>query len=87
MKQVAILGSTGSIGTQTLEVVRQHPDRFAVYMISAGSNAALLVQQALEFKVRHVVICNPDKYSEVRSALPADREGAFSPHSSSNAPV
>ena len=72
MKQVAILGSTGSIGTQTLEVVRQHPDRFAVYMISAGSNAALLVQQALEFKVRHVVICNPDKYSEVRSALPAE---------------
>ena len=72
MKQVAILGSTGSIGTQTLEVVRQHPDRFGVYMISAGSNASLLVQQALEFKVKRVVICNPDKYSEVRSALPAE---------------
>ena len=72
MKQVAILGSTGSIGTQTLEVVRQHPDRFGVYMISAGSNAALLVEQALEFKVRRVVICNPDKYKEVRDALPAE---------------
>ena len=72
MKQVAILGSTGSIGTQTLEVVRQHPDRFGVYMISAGSNAALLVQQALEFKVKRVVICNPTKYRDVRDALPAD---------------
>ena len=72
MKQVAILGSTGSIGTQTLEVVRQHPDRFGVYMISAGSNASQLVEQALEFKVRRVVICNPDKYKEVREALPAE---------------
>ena len=72
MNQVAILGSTGSIGTQTLEVVRQHPDRFGVYMISAGSNASLLVEQALEFKVRRVVICNPDKYKEVREALPAE---------------
>lgn len=71
-KQIAILGSTGSIGTQTLDVVRQHPDRFAVYMISAKNNAALLVQQALAFHVPHVVICNPDKYGEVRSALPAN---------------
>ena len=72
MKQVAILGSTGSIGTQTLDVVRQHPDRFGVYMLSAGSNAALLVQQALEFRVRRVVICNPDRYKDVRDALPAE---------------
>ena len=72
MKQVAILGSTGSIGTQTLDVIRQHPDRFGVYMLSAGSNAALLVQQALEFKAKRVVICNPDKYKDVRDALPAE---------------
>ncbi len=72
MKQVAILGSTGSIGTQTLDVIRQHPDRFGVYMLSAGSNAALLVQQALEFKVKRVVICNPEKYKDVRDALPAE---------------
>ena len=72
MKQVAILGSTGSIGTQTLDVIRQHPDRFGVYMLSAGSNAALLVQQALEFKVKRVVICNPDRYRDVRDALPAE---------------
>ncbi|MBO4340701.1 MAG: 1-deoxy-D-xylulose-5-phosphate reductoisomerase [Bacteroidales bacterium] len=72
MKRIAILGSTGSIGTQTLDVVRQHPDEFRVDMISAGSNADLLVHQALSFKVPHVVICNPDRYSDVRDALPAE---------------
>ena len=71
MKTIAILGSTGSIGTQTLDVVRQHPDRFSVFMISANSSAQLLVQQALSFRVPHVVICNPAKFQEVRDALPA----------------
>ena len=71
MKRIAILGSTGSIGTQTLDVVRQHPDEFRVDMISAGNNAALLVQQALAFKVPEVIICNPEKYQEVRDALPS----------------
>ena len=71
-KTIAILGSTGSIGTQTLDVVRQHPDRFSVFMLSANSSAQLLVQQALAFRVPHVVICNPAKYQEVRDALPAD---------------
>ena len=71
MKHIAILGSTGSIGTQTLDVVRQHPDRFSVFMISANNNDALLVQQALAFRVPHVVICNPQKYEAVRAALPA----------------
>lgn len=70
MKSIAILGSTGSIGTQTLDVVRQHPDRFCVSMISAGSNADLLIEQALAFKVPHVVICNPEKFEKVRTALP-----------------
>ena len=70
MKQIAILGSTGSIGTQTLDVVSQHPERFSVFMISANNNAELLVQQALAFSVPHVVICNPDKYAEVRAAMP-----------------
>ena len=70
-KRIAILGSTGSIGTQTLDVVRQHPDRFSVFMISANSSAQRLVEQALAFHVPHVVICNPAKYEEVRSALPA----------------
>ena len=71
MKTIAILGSTGSIGTQTLDVVRQHPQRFSVFMLSAHSSAQLLIQQALAFHVPHVVICNPAKYQEVRDALPA----------------
>lgn len=70
IKTIAVLGSTGSIGTQTLDVVRQHPDRFRIGMISANNSAELLVQQALAFQVPHVVICNPDKYREVRDALP-----------------
>ena len=70
MKTIAILGSTGSIGTQTLDVVRQHPQRFSVFMISANSSAQLLIQQALAFQVPHVVICNPAKFQEVRDALP-----------------
>lgn len=66
---LAILGSTGSIGTQTLDVVRQHPDRLAVSMISANRNAELLIRQALEFHPRHVVICDESRYAEVANAL------------------
>ena len=73
-KTIAILGSTGSIGTQTLDVVRQNPELFSVFMISANSSAALLVEQALAFHVPHVVSCNPAKYQEVRDALPASVE-------------
>ena len=69
-KQIAILGSTGSIGTQTLDVVRQNPDKFGVFMISANSSADLLIQQARAFRVPHVVICNPDKFQQVKDALP-----------------
>ena len=50
MKQIAILGSTGSIGTQTLDVVRANPDRFEVYAISANRSIDLLVKQAREFR-------------------------------------
>ena len=70
MKRVALLGSTGSIGTQTLDVVRQHPDKFCVDMISANSSADLLIEQARTFHVPHVVICHPDKYLQVKEALP-----------------
>lgn len=66
---LAILGSTGSIGTQTLDVVRQHPDRLAVSMISANRNTELLIRQALEFHPRHVVICDESRYAEVANAL------------------
>ena len=68
-KRIAILGSTGSIGTQTLDVVRQHPDLFEVKVISAGGNAALLSEQAREFGVPHAVICQEAKYGEIRAAL------------------
>ena len=71
MKRIAILGATGSIGQQTLDVVRQHPDRFRVEMISANNSAELLISQALEFGVPEVVICNENKLEQVRGALPS----------------
>jgi len=70
MIRIAILGSTGSIGTQTLDVVRQHPDLFRVQMISANSSAELLAAQAREFNVPEVVICSEACYSGLRDALP-----------------
>lgn len=71
MKKIAILGSTGSIGTQTLNVVRRHGDLFAVEVLCAGSNAELLVAQALEFNPNAVVIADESKYEQVRKALVA----------------
>ena len=69
MKQIAILGSTGSIGTQTLDVVRQHPDEFAVYALSANRSIDLLIQQALEFNPAVVCIADPQYYPRLRDAL------------------
>ena len=63
-RRIAILGSTGSIGTQTLDVIRRHPERFEVEMISARRNVDLLVRQALEFKAGNVVICDERQYYE-----------------------
>lgn len=72
-KHVAILGSTGSIGTQTLDVIKSHPDKFEVEVLTAQNNADLLIQQALEFKPNCVVIANESLYEKVKSALlPAD---------------
>lgn len=71
MKKIAILGSTGSIGTQTLNVVRRHGDLFAVEVLCAGANAELLVAQALEFNPNAVVIADESKYEQVRKALAA----------------
>ena len=68
-KRVAILGSTGSIGTQTLEVIRQHSSDFVVEVLTAQNNAALLIQQALEFLPNAVVIGNEALYAEVKEAL------------------
>jgi 1-deoxy-D-xylulose-5-phosphate reductoisomerase len=68
-RRIAILGSTGSIGTQTLDVVRRHRDLFEVEMISAGNNAELLAAQAREFDVNNVVICNEARYDALSEAL------------------
>lgn len=68
-KRVSILGSTGSIGTQTLDVIRQHSDWFTVEVLTAQHNWQLLVAQALEFKPNAVVIGNEDHYSNVKEAL------------------
>lgn len=68
-KQIAILGSTGSIGTQTLEVVRQNPNLFSVYVLTVNINAEALIQQAIEFKPKYAIICDKAKYQMVRDAL------------------
>jgi 1-deoxy-D-xylulose-5-phosphate reductoisomerase len=68
-RRIAILGSTGSIGRQALDVIRQHRDLFEVELLCANNSSELLVQQALEFEPNAVVICNQDKYKEVDSAL------------------
>ena len=69
MKQIAILGSTGSIGTQTLDVVRQHPSEFSVYALSAHRSLDLLIQQALEFNPAVVCIADEHLYQPLREAL------------------
>jgi len=66
---IAILGSTGSIGTQALEVIDSQPDQFSVEVLTAGSNADLLIAQALKFKPNAVVIGDESKYSAVSDAL------------------
>lgn len=68
-KKIAILGSTGSIGTQALEVIDAHPDQFEVEVLTANSSTELLIQQAKKFKPNTVVITNEAKYEEVHSAL------------------
>ncbi len=70
-RRITILGSTGSIGTQTLDVIRRHRDMFEVETIAAGSNAGLLIEQALEFDVNNAVIADEAKYKTVADALQA----------------
>ena len=68
-RHIAILGSTGSIGRQALDVIGQHRDLFEVELLTANNSTELLIQQAIEFDVNSVVICNEDKYQEVKDAL------------------
>ena len=69
MKQIAILGSTGSIGTQTLDVVRQHRNEFAVYALTAHRSVEMLIGQALEFNPAVVCIADESCYPRLRDAL------------------
>jgi len=68
-RKIAILGSTGSIGTQTLDVIRQHRDLFEVVLLSARRSTGLLIAQAIEFDAAHVVICDEARYREVAETL------------------
>ncbi|MBT6004799.1 MAG: 1-deoxy-D-xylulose-5-phosphate reductoisomerase, partial [Prolixibacteraceae bacterium] len=68
-KRIAILGSTGSIGTQSLEVIDQNPEKFEVEVITANNNVDLLIKQAKKYQPNAVVIANPDKYKYVSDAL------------------
>jgi len=69
MKRIAILGSTGSIGTQALDVLAQHPEEFEAYALTAYNNAQLLIEQARRFSPEMVVIANEQHYETVREAL------------------
>lgn len=68
-KNIAILGSTGSIGTQALDVIRSNPDKFVAEVLTANGNADLLIKQAIEFNPNTVVIADENKYTYVKEAL------------------
>jgi 1-deoxy-D-xylulose-5-phosphate reductoisomerase len=68
-KHIAVLGSTGSIGTQALDVIRKHPDLFDVYALTANNNVELLIRQAREFLPEMAVIANESKYAQLKDAL------------------
>lgn len=69
MKAITLLGSTGSIGTQTLDIVASHPDRFELVGIAAGNNVELLAQQVRQFKPEIVAIRNAEKLPQLREAI------------------
>ena len=68
-KQIAILGSTGSIGTQALQVIEEHPDLYEVYALTANNRVDLLIEQARKFMPEAVVIANEEKYLQLKEAL------------------
>lgn len=68
-KQIAILGSTGSIGTQALDVIAQHSDKFEVFALTGNNNIHLLIEQAIKFTPEIVVVANDEKYTILKEAL------------------
>ncbi len=71
MKRLAILGSTGSIGTQTLEIVSKYPDRFEIEVLTANNNVDLLIEQAIRFQPDSVILVNESNYKKLQNALEA----------------
>ncbi|KTD87585.1 1-deoxy-D-xylulose-5-phosphate reductoisomerase [Paenibacillus etheri] len=71
MKKISVLGSTGSIGTQTLDVIAMHPDSFQVDGLAAGTNTALLLEQVRRFNPRRVSVATKELADEIRSSLPS----------------
>lgn len=69
MKAITLLGSTGSIGTQTLDIVTQHPDKFRVVGLAAGRNVEMLAQQIRQFRPQIAAICDPDKLPDLKAAI------------------
>ena len=69
VKAITLLGSTGSIGTQTLDIVSQYPDKFRIVGLAAGRNVALLAQQIRQFRPEIVAICDEDKLPELKEAI------------------
>ena len=69
MKQIAILGSTGSIGSQALDVIEKHSDEYSVYALTANNNVELLIEQAKKFQPDTVVIANENHYRQLSEAL------------------
>lgn len=86
-RHIAILGSTGSIGTQALDVISRHTDMFEVELLTANNNAALLIEQARRFRPNNVVICNKDLYDTVNEALAKEDVKVFAGMESVNALV
>ena len=72
MKKISILGSTGSIGTQTLDVVRKNPDKFKVIAISANSSVDLLLEQIIEFKPKYVAVYNETSAKKLKERIPSN---------------
>ncbi len=83
-RHIAILGSTGSIGRQALDVIGHHPDLFEVELLTANNNSGLLIEQALKFRPNSVVICNKDLYNEVFQALDKEDIKVFAGIESAN---
>ena len=66
MKAISLLGSTGSIGTQTLDIAAQYPDQFQIVGLATGTNVELLAQQIRQFQPKIAAICDPEKLPELK---------------------